>query len=118
MGKIIDLSILEKEPLIFKGLDGEKYTIPGNISTKFTIKLTHYQQQMQKIKKDEEALEKIKELVVDILNLDKSKNVDMEYLDKHFDDIRVLKLIIQKMIEHIQEITADPNSNSLESTEV
>ena len=70
----------------------------------------------RKAGREEEAYEKIKELVVDILNLDKSKNVDIKYLDEHFDDVRVLKLIVECMMNHVKEIAQDPNFKTPGST--
>lgn len=118
MSKIIDLSILEKEPLIFKGTNGDVFTIPGNISTKFTIKLSHYHQEIGNIQGDEQALNKMKAIVVDILNLDKSKNIDITYVEENFDDVRILSLIISEMNKHIYEIANDPNSPSLSSIQM
>lgn len=116
MAKIIDLNVLQKEPLVFNGLDGKDYTIPGNISTNFAIKLASYQEQVENIKSEEEAYQKIKELVVDIFNLDSSKNIDIAYLDEHFDDVRVLKLIVESMMNHVKEIAQDPNFKTPGST--
>lgn len=116
VSKIIDLGLLVQEPLIFKGLDKKTYKIPGEISTKLVVKLSKYAQDVAKLgNNEEEALEKMKEMVMEILNLDTSKNVDMDYMNQYFDDIRVLKAIIQATMEHIRNIAQDPNSNSLKS---
>lgn len=116
MSNVVDLGVLVKEPLIFKNCpDGRDYTIPGEISTKFVIKLSHYQQEIQNLNDNEEAIKKMKQIVVDILNLDKEKNVDLNYINEHFDNIHVLKTIVEQMMLHIQKIANDPNSNSLQS---
>lgn len=118
MSKIIDLGLLVQEPLIFKGLDKKTYKIPGEISTKLVIKLSKYAQDVAKLgNNEEEALEKMKEMVIEILNLDITKNVDIQHINKYFDNIRVLKAIIQSTMEHIRNIAQDPNSNSLKSKE-
>ena len=114
MGKIIDLGILVKEPLIFKDTHGDTYTIPGEISTQFVIKLSKYAQDTKDIKNEEKAFEKIQEIVVDILNLDKSKNVSLDFVKERFDDVRFLKVIVNEMIKHVKEIADDPNSSSPE----
>lgn len=111
MSKIIDLGVLVKDPLIIKTAKGETFTIPGEISTKFVIKLTKYTQDIQALKDESEAIKKSQELVVDILNLDKTKNVDLAYVEENF-DMRMIRAIISGMMEHIAEITKDPNSNS------
>ena len=115
MSKIIDLNVLVKDPLIFKDVQGDTYTIPGEISTRFVIKLSKYAQDIGRLKNEEKALEKMQQIVIDILSLDKSKNIDIALINERFDDIRILKLIIQSMMEHVREIAADPNSNSPES---
>lgn len=116
MSKIIDLSVLHQEPLEIKIPNGDVFKIPGEISTKFTIRLMKYQQDVQKLKNDEKAFELMQELVVDILNLDKSKeDIDVEYIRENLDDVRYLKLIIEGMMKHMKEISEDPNYNSLES---
>lgn len=112
MSKIIDLGVLVKEPLVFKRTDEEKYTIPGEISTQFVIRLSHYSQQIKEIKDEAEALEKMQALCVDILNLDKTKSVTLDYLKEHFDNIQMLKVIISETMKHVQGIANDPNSNS------
>lgn len=110
MGQIIDLSVFGGiEPLEFKGLDGNTYTIPSNMSTHFVIMFSKYQQDISKLKDNNKAFLLMKNMVVDILNLDKTKNVDYAYIDKYFDDVRILKLIIEKTMEHIKGIAANPN---------
>jgi hypothetical protein len=51
----------------------------------------------------------MKELVVDILNLDKTKNVNLDHVNKYFDDVRIMKIIIEKTMEHVKQIANDPN---------
>lgn len=114
MAKIIDLSVLVQEPLIFKMPKcDDVFEIPGEISTDFTIKMFKYSQDMRSMENDIEALDKLKEMVLDILSLDESKKIDIEYINENLKDIRYLKLIVSKMMEHIRNIAEDPNSNSL-----
>lgn len=115
MSKIIDLGLLVRDPLIFKDMTGEEYIIPGEVDLGFVIKLSAYQEQIKKLKNDIEALKKTQELVVDILSMDKSKNITIEIVREKFSDIRVLKAIIEHTINFVHEIASDPNSNSLES---
>ncbi len=110
MSKIVDLSVLIKEPLIFKDIRGDEYKIEGSISTEFVIKLTKYAEDIRKLRNEADALGKMKELVIDILNMDKTKKVDMDLINERFDDIRFLKIIIQEMMKHVQDIANDPNS--------
>lgn len=113
--KIIDLGLLVKEPLIFKDVQGDLYTIPGNISTKLYIKLTKLCEDIKTIKGEEEGFTKLQEIVVEILSLDKSKTIDVEFVKDRFDDLRYLQVIVNEMMKHISEITTDPNSNSPDS---
>ena len=109
MSKIIDLGILVKEPLIFKDTKGDVYTIPGEISTQFVIKLSKYAQDIKDIKDEEKAFEKMQEIVTDILSLDKSKSITLNFVKERFDDVRFLKVIVNEMIKHVKEIADDPN---------
>lgn len=115
MSKIIDLSIFEKESLIFATKTGDKFEIPGELSTRFVIKLSKLQEKLTKVKDEEESFELLQQIVVDILSLDQTKEIDLDYVKVNFDDVRVLKHIFGCMLRHIQEIASDPNSNSPES---
>ncbi len=116
MSKIIDLGLLVREPLIFRDTKGEEYTIPGEIDLGFVMKLTLYKDQIQKIKSEADAIKKMQDLVVDILSLDVSKTITLEFVRERFNDIRYLKAIVENTMAFIQEVANDPNSNSLEST--
>jgi len=109
MGKIIDLGILVKEPLIFRLATGEEYIIPGEISTKFVVQLSKYGQQIQGLTEDDKAYEIMQKMVADILSQDKSKTITLEFVKERFDDVRYLKAIVNGMMEHIKDIAADPN---------
>lgn len=115
MSEIVDLNLMVQEPLKIKGTDGETYTIPGGISTDFVVKLMAYHEDVKKLKKQEKILDRMLMLVVDILNLDKSKNVDLEYVKQHFDDLNVLTAIISIIMKHVEKIALDPNSNTPQS---
>lgn len=116
MSKIVDLSLLVREPLIFRDIKGEEYIIPGEIDLDFILKLTAYQQKIKKIKKEDESIDLGRRMMIDILSLDKSKNITMELIKERFNDIRHMKIIIEQTILFINEIAKDPNFNSLEST--
>lgn len=111
MANIIDLSVFGGvEPLEFKGLDGELYSIPSTLSTQFVIQFSKYMDDIKKLKgNDEKAFNLMKKLVVDILNLDRTRNVNIDYINKYFDDVRILKIIVEKTMEHIRLIANDPN---------
>jgi hypothetical protein len=116
MSKIVDLGLLVREPLIFRDTTGEEYTIPGEIDLEFIIKFTAYQEQIKKLEIETDAIKKTQEIVVDILSLDKSKTITLEFVRERFNDIRYLKAIIENTMAFIQEIASEKNSNSLEST--
>lgn len=124
MAKIVDLSVLVKEPIIIKISKDEQFEIPGNISTSFTMELMAFYAQVQGmelkinkskdideiVKKSEELIKMLKELVLKILKQDKNKKVDMAYIDKYLDNIDMLRAIIEIAMGHIKEIENDPNS--------
>lgn len=112
MNKIVDLSVLVRESLIFRDATGEEYTIPGEVDLNFVIKLNAYFEQVEKIKNEAAAIIKAQELVVDILNLDKTKNITLDFVKERFNDVRLIRAIIENMINFINEIASDPNSDS------
>lgn len=110
MGKIIDLGTIVKEPLIFERCpDGETYEIPGGISTEFVLKVQKLQGDIQSGMSEEESMDKLFDILVMILNLDKSKRVDKTYAKKHFDNIKVINVIIDAVMKHINDISNDLN---------
>lgn len=114
MAQIIDLNLFDGEPLVIKGLDGKEYNIPYTIPTGFTIKLMKHYDDIGKLKSNEKAVHMMKEIVLDILNLDATQDINMEYLNRYFDDLRILKLIIEETIKHIKTISNQKNLNSPE----
>lgn len=115
MSKIIDLSVLVHEPLIFKDIKGEEYKIPGEMDLDFMLKLNAYQEKIKKVKNDEESIQLGRQMMVDILSLDKSKSITMDLIKDRFNDIRYMKIIIEETMKFINEIVKDPNLNSLGS---
>ncbi|MGF7184966.1 hypothetical protein GGQ84_001051 [Desulfitispora alkaliphila] len=110
MSQYVDLGLLVREPLIFKSPNGkEEYTIPGELNTEFVLKMTKYYKDVTKIDNDEEAFKKMKQLVLDILSLDKSKNIDMKHIEDNFSDFRVMRAVIEHTMKHIQSISEDEN---------
>ncbi len=116
MSKIIDLSLLVREPLIFKDIKGEEYVIPGEIDLDFMLKLNAYQQKIKKVEKEEDSITLGRQMMMDILSLDKSKNITMDLVKERFNDVRHMKIIIEQTMLFINDIVKDPNFNSLEST--
>lgn len=116
MSKIIDLSLLYREPLIFRDIKGDEYIIPGDLDLDFMLKLTAYRQKVEKVKSEEESINLGKQLVIDILSLDKSKDITMDLIKERFNDFRHMRVIIEQTMRFIDEIVKDPNLNTLGST--
>lgn len=112
MSRIVDLGLLVRDPLIFRDTKGEEYTIPGEVDLGFVMKLMAFQEKMPQIKSEIESIRKGQEMVVDILSLDKSKNITLELVQEKFNDLRYIKAVIGEMMKFIHEIAQDPNSNS------
>ena len=110
MAKIIDLSVLIQEPLQFKIPNGDEFTIPGEVNTDFVLRIYKQQQDLQNVKSFEEQLKGLQEIVLLILQQDKSKDIDLKYVQDNLSDIRYLKIIMEEMMKHINEIQKDPNS--------
>ena len=111
---IIDLSVFKKEDLVIKSLTGEAYRIPGNFSTEFYINLYDAYNKVQKLTKKDfsQAVKAMKDIALEIIKLDKSKNPTIETIEEQFDDMTVLQLLIGEMMKYADEVTNDPNSQS------
>ncbi|EHQ90167.1 hypothetical protein [Desulfosporosinus youngiae] len=116
MAKIIDLSVLVRDPLIFRDIKGEEYVIPGEVDLDFMLKINAYQERIKKVTKEEDSINLGRQMMIDILALDKSKDITMDLIKERFNDIRHMKIIIEQTILFIRDIVKDPNSLSLEST--
>lgn len=110
----IDLSLLVQDDLIIKDLQGEEYKIPGLLTTEMYIKISSFYQQIQGFEgNDIEALDKMQEMVKEILMLDASKNITLDFVKVRFNDIRMLRMIVEGVMKHFANLAADPNSSSL-----
>lgn len=109
MAKIIDLSVLVQEPLIFTLTNKEEFTIPGEVNTDFVLKIYKQQEELGKADGFEAQLKGLQSIVLTILQLDKSKNINLKYIQENLSDIRFLKVIMEEMMKHINEVQNDPN---------
>lgn len=126
-----DLNTFLRKPLVIKGLnkidkdgkeiEGKKFIIPGQIPIKFTIKLSGYVEKQDSISKgktqvtDDEVVNDTKNMVLDIINLDKEHKYNLKDIDENFDDLIVMQALIRAVINYVYEIESDPNSSSPES---
>ncbi|MEA4921388.1 MAG: hypothetical protein VB078_10785 [Clostridiaceae bacterium] len=114
MAQIIDLSVFQKEDLVIKSLTGEEYHIPGNFSTEFYLYLYNAFTKIQKQKQEDytEALNLLKSVALEIIKLDKSKNVSMDTIKEQFDDFNVLQALIGQTMQYANEVVSDPTTGS------
>lgn len=109
MAKIIDLSVLVQEPLVFTLPNKEEFTIPGEVNTDFVLRIYKQQEELRNVEGFEEQLKGLQSIVLTILQLDKSKNIDLKYIQDNLTDVRYLRIIMEEMMKHINEIQNDPN---------
>ncbi|MSU01410.1 hypothetical protein [Tissierella pigra] len=109
MAKIVDLSVLVQEPLIFTLPNKEEFRIPGEVNTDFVLKMYKQQEELQKADGFEAQLKGLQSIVLTILQLDKSKNINLKYIQENLCDIRFLRVIMEEMMKHINEIQNDEN---------
>lgn len=109
MAKIIDLSVLVQEPLVFTLPNKEEFTIPGEVNTDFVLRIYKQQEELRNVKGFEEQLKGLQRIVLTILQLDKSKDIDFKYIQENLTDVRYLRIIMEEMMKHINEIQNDPN---------
>lgn len=113
--KIVDLSVLRKEDFVIKTVTGDEYHIDGNFSTEFFLTLYEaYQKVQSTIKEDmRAATELMKDIVVQILNLDPDKEVTKETLkEQKIDNFEMLQLILVSTMQQANEAANNPNSES------
>lgn len=123
-----DLNTFLRKPLTFKGLnkvdkdgkvvEGTTFVIPGQIPVKFMMELSKYIKTQDSVAKgevtstDEEVVSDIKNLVLDILNLDKAHKYTLKDVDENFDDLVILQALIKEVTNYVYMIEADPNCSS------
>lgn len=101
----IDLSTLYKEDIDIVSLTGTTYTIPGNFSSEFFVNLYDTYAELKKLKgKDvKRAFEMLKEWTLTVISMDKTKEVTMETVDREFNDIRVLEMLLTNLLSAANE---------------
>ncbi|WP_313757189.1 hypothetical protein [Tissierella sp.] len=109
MAKIIDLSVLVQEPLVFTLPNKDEFNIPGEVNTDFVLKIYKQQAELQKADGFESQLKGLQSIVLTILQLDKSKTINLKYIQENLTDIRYLKIIMEEMMKHINEVQNNPN---------
>lgn len=117
--KIIDLSLLKKDDFSIKTMTGEEYNIDGNFTTEFFLTLYDaYEKVQATIKKNDirAATELMKEIVVEILNLDPSlkEPVTKETLKaQKIDNFETLQVLLTATMQQANDIsTNNPLSES------
>lgn len=111
--KIVDLSLLKKDDFIIKTMTGEEYNIDGNFTTDFFLTLYDAYEKVQTTmgKKDvHAATELLKDIVIEILNLDPNKEVTRETLkEQKIDSFEVLQYLLKSTMEQANEVTKHPS---------
>lgn len=105
-----DMSFLEGEPLVFKNLYGNDYTIPASVPVEFVLKLSEMYKKTDQIKDENKQFEVMLELVTEILKLDESQEASIDDVRKF--SVKALKIVIQETMKQINNIEQDPNSDS------
>ncbi|MDN3956184.1 hypothetical protein [Sporolactobacillus laevolacticus] len=104
-----DMSSYENEPLVFKNLYGEDYTIPADMPLEFILKIGNLQKKVEKIKDEKKQAEVMFELVTIILNLDESQQITVDEVRKF--DFKYMVVIINETMKQINSIDQNPNLN-------
>lgn len=117
MANIIDLSVFKKEPLTIESMTGETYTIDGNFSTDFYIYLMSAYEKTQALKETdyEASVALMKEIALEILKLDKSKNPTMVTIDEQFNDFCALMALVKGVMDYAGDVANSPLSVSPKS---
>lgn len=110
---IVDLSLLKKEDFVIKAITGEEYHIDGNFTTEFYLSLYDSYQEVQKSLKATDirsATQLLKEIVLNILKLDGTKEVTMETLKQQkFDSFDVLQYVLSETMKQANKVAQNPN---------
>lgn len=105
MANIIDLTSFKKEDLVIKSMNGTEYTIPGNFASEFFVKLYKTKTNVNKLKNDEfeKAFTILKEWTLELISMDKSKEVTMETINNEFNDFKVLEMLLSSIMKYANE---------------
>lgn len=127
MANIIDLSVLDREPTRIKITETETIVIPGDVSTKFNIKLIACHKRYLKLQEDignmgtdedaielyEDLINLLRDVVLLIVQQDKNKkDVNMDYIDEFFPNEKKLTQVFMIGMNHLRGIETDPNFNT------
>lgn len=101
----INLAALKKEDIEVVDLNGVSYTIPGNFSTEFSLRIQKTMKDIDKAR-EEEDVDKVYEILMDwcyqLVSLDRSKKVTRKDVEVGFGDVLALEVlfdaIFKKMI--------------------
>lgn len=117
MAKIIDLRVLQPDPLTIEIPNGDVFTIPGTISLGFLIKLEKYQEDLQN-GKAVDKLRLMQNMLIEVFRLDKEnqEKVDVKYIeDNNLDSTIFMEAIMEGVSNHIMNISKDENLKSPKS---
>lgn len=105
MARKIDLSGLYKEDIEIVSLTGTTYTIPGNFSSELFVNLYETHGDLKKLKETDvkKAFELMKKWTLQIISLDKSKEVSMETVDREFNDFRTMEMLLSNLMAMANE---------------
>jgi len=115
MSNILDLSVIQPEPLIIKIPNGDIFTIPGSISLSIVL---HFENQYKKLAEKKDNREEymfMKSAIIDILKLDKenAKKVTDKYItDNNIDSMNYMTAIFDAFINHVTKLRSDENLDS------
>lgn len=86
----------------------EVFNLDTNFSVRFFMQLTVTNQEINKQSVDaDRIMELLKAMAVEILNLDKSKNITLQYVNDHFNDFNLLKRLYNIILKHSNELYND-----------
>lgn len=127
MANVIDISVFDQDPTTVKITETETIVIPGEVSTRFNIKLIacnkryfKLQEALAEIENDDDAVNLYEELinllrdvVLLIVQQDKNKrDVGLDYVDEYFSTEKKLYKMFSIGMNHVKAIEQDPNSVS------
>lgn len=86
----------------------ELFYLDVNFSVRFFMQLKSTQQELLNVDNDEDrVIQLLKNIAVEILNLDKSKHLTLQDIDSHFDDFTILKNLFYSILNYSKDIDSN-----------
>ena len=112
MSNIVDLGVMVNDEMTLVLPNRDKFVLGSGITVEFYLQVEKLEKELEKANETSEQLEILQKLVLMILNSAKGKKVDLDYVKTELSDVILLKVIMEKTMEHINKTINNENLDS------